>query len=178
MASAEINWSETLWLAARNDPLAMERLADIAASNPSHCSRLLREFMLSEQHVDEMGTCDLLNLLLQIDGLSTVENWILTEWPRCRTSARRKICYWSYLGNGMPTNLARLLFDHESSSVCDRHLLAAGLAASAVERRAQSLVMQLLPRIGEYGDPVRQNALADFLKSAQKSFAASQCNKP
>lgn len=170
MTNTDTNWTEVLWLAARNDPTAMQQVDELAANHPAYCSELIRAFILSDDHADEMGACDLLNLLTTLGGLSAVEKWIKENWPTIGSAGKRKICSWAYIPEGMPTKLALWLFDNEKTTVQERHLLAAGLASSASQRSVESVVLELLPRIGRYDDAQRQRTLDGFIESALKSF--------
>lgn len=170
MTHTDANWSEVLWLAARNDPGAIQQLDELVAKDAALCSERIREFVLSDDYEDEMGTCDLLNRLARLDGLSVVVEWIANNWATVGSAGKRKICSWAYIADGMPTKLALSLFDNEKSTVRERHLLAAGLASSASQRSVESEVLELLPRIGKYDDPQRQRTLDGFIESARKSF--------
>lgn len=170
MADNETNWPEMMWLAARGEPWARNWLDELREKNPSLCSSRIREFILSDDYDHEMGTCDLLNVLAKVDGVEAVEAWITAEWPNCGTAAKRKICNWAYVHNGMPTDLALALFNNSASSVQERHFLTVGLACTARERNSQSIVLELIDRIGSYDDPQRQETLESFIEGVRDSF--------
>ena len=164
------DWTETLFLAAREDPDAIRRLNDLALAEPRTYSEKIRMFILSKEYSDEMGCGVLLELLSQSEGRAHVEQWVEDSWANAPAEAKRKICYWVHIPDGMSNELAVRLFRDSSSTVAQRHLLAAGLAATARNRNIEGLVPELVKEIGEYADPERQESLNGFLASVRDSF--------
>jgi hypothetical protein len=152
-------------------PGGYERFDQLAILHPKEVAEGIREFVLAPDiHNDIDDGPYFLSVLAQIDGVLEVANWVRTIWPDCEKLAKAKICYWAHDNNGMPTELAIELFSHPSSSTCERHLLAAGLASTAKTRNAAAIVLELLPRIGRHEDPRRQESLDGFMQNAIRSF--------
>jgi len=72
----------------------------------------------------------------------------------------------------LSTDFALRLFNHESSTVHDKHRIAACLAKTADRRAIRKLIPAILTRIGNYPDPHRQSILSRFIKNAELAFGS------
>lgn len=150
---------------------AYDRLEVLANSNPAEVSQAIRGYVLAvdvNNHIDDAPF--FISELARINGFAAVADWIRGIWPYCEQLARDKVCYWAHAHDGMPTELAIELFSHPKSSVRERHWLAAGLALTAKVRHAESIVLELLPRIGTYDDRIQQESLDEFVQDVRRSF--------
>lgn len=155
------------------DPTALDQIESLAEANPALCTDIIQQWLLSIPLTNSLSLAAFfLQVLRKSMGGSRAEKWILSQWPAMPLHARLNITAGTFSPSALSTELALDLFRSPFSATKERHRIAAGLAASASARQCEELVLELLPSIGTYKDPVNQEILDRFVASAIQSFGS------
>lgn len=153
------------------EPSAFSEFSMLVRGSPEDYEALIREFIASDEDSHNVDLCiHMLRSLFEIER-DRNERWILHEWPKMGWLQRRKVAYGAHDATALTTDFALKLFNHSSSEVADRHLIAAGLASTARTRGTSEIVLSMLPKIGKYENAEKQATLNDFIQSAVRSFS-------
>ena len=135
----------------KQDPVAEHEFIRWSKEDPTMCGEVSEMFFLSNIACDQPAICILvMRGFVLACGRAHVESYILSRWATLHGLLRRKIAYCASDQYAMSTEFAETLFRHHESRVDERHLIVAGLASSARERRSGKVVLQLLPDVGKY----------------------------
>lgn len=142
---------------------SIDEVAAVKAQNNPHWQKLV-----AVDGRDDPGKCAVIYAKLsKAVGETALHRMLLSNWAAFDEMLKINICYAASLASAMSTVTAISLFSHPASGTHERHLLAAGLAATAKARQIQHLIPPLLDVIGAYPDACRQSILDRFIKNAR-----------
>ena len=155
------------------DSKTMDNFKSYMTNDPNLCSEIITTLLLSQEWGDDPSLCGYaMQHLQKMWGPSRVAEWITGLWPSLPWIVKRKILYCIGYSSDccISTDLALRLFEHPAASVNDRHLILAGLAATAEARDCVALLFELIPKIGRHNDPERQATLDGLVRDIHRSY--------
>ena len=151
------------------DPVTWSELERLRAADSDSFEKVVWTFI---ETVDCQSSTDvpphLLAMAYESLGAKRVEEAIFQKWLTMNQLGRRNVCYGASIPQALGTGLALSLFFSPCSSVEDRHLIAAGLVYSCVDRGISDILMALVSRIGTYSSAAQQAILEGFINDAKR----------
>ena len=155
----------------RRDFDALDELERLAERAPQEAAHIAEAVLTAPGERDDAAVCIvMLEVLNRTRGRDAVQEWLLGHWESFDGPTRSNVACGASSPDALSTELAVRLFHLPQTSVRNRHHLVAGLASTARQRRCESLVLDLVDRIGSYDDPHRQSILEEFRSSVEESF--------
>lgn len=155
----------------RRDFDALDDLERLAEHAPQEAAPIAEAVLTAPGERDDAAVCIvMLEVLNRTRGRNAVEEWLLGCWESFDELTRSNVACGASSPEALSTDFAVRLFQLPQTSVQNRHLLVAGLASSALHRHCESLVLDLIDRIGSYDDPHRQRILEQFRSNVEESF--------
>ena len=152
----------------------LEDLRTQSMKAPSQALRIIWPFLISKVDPgnDDGQLCmALFELLTEAVGQQTMEELLLSEWPRLNDAVRRNFTWSVHNHKSVSLNFAVRLFDHPDTRTEQRHHIVAGLAAGDDRPRRADYVVDLAKRIGSYADPDRQAILDGFVSDVIRNYS-------
>jgi len=104
-------------------------------------------------------------------GRNTFEQQLRTRWSEYPEYARCNVVYCVADPEGPSIELSRFIFEHETATVEEKHLVVAGLSSTAKQRKCHAELIEMLDHIGTYAEPEKQKILDRFITSIRETFA-------
>lgn len=146
--------------------------ARLSKGDTNACDEAYQHLIVHAEPLVAAVAVGLVDLLHQGWGVQRFQDAILRVWEASSSAAKQNFAFTAGVPQLITTEFVSELFHHRQSGTRERHLLFSGLISSVKERNCKQTLIEMIPQIGAYSDPMEQEKLDRLIERCIREFGS------